>query len=162
MHIKSFDSGTSPASGIALLTAAMKKLASLHCSTVCTTHFLEIFSYGLLRDGEDGVKAMQMAVNIPPDQGEIATPLFKLAPGVADSSAGIACAKLAGLNSSVILRASEIVQALKRGSQLQPCEDVFRVLLTSPVKKVLRTFLNSFPDATDEQIASLLQEVAQL
>ena len=88
-----FRPGTSPASGIALLTAALRKFSSLSVAVVCTTHFLEIFSRNLLVDGQNGIKTLRMAVHVPRDEKEIAEPLFRLEEGVADSSAGIICAK---------------------------------------------------------------------
>jgi DNA mismatch repair protein MSH5 len=60
--IDEFGKGTSPASGIALLTAALRRLVSIQCKVICTTHFLEIFSLGFVHDGHDGIKALQMTV----------------------------------------------------------------------------------------------------
>ena len=62
----------------------------------------------LLVDGEKGVKALQMAVHIPAHSEEDAVPLFVLEEGVASSSAGLVCAKIAGVKEAVTTRASEI------------------------------------------------------
>jgi DNA mismatch repair protein MSH5 len=151
-----------------LLTAALKKFASINSAVVCTTHFLEMFSQGLLRDGENGLKALHMAVHVPREQDEMAAPLFKLEEGVADSSAGIICARKAGLNRQVVGRANEIVQVLKHGQTLQPSEEVLKAIaariLTPVAKDALRDFLSvkSWADATDEQIQMLLQKIAKL
>jgi DNA mismatch repair protein MSH5 len=53
--IDEFGKGTSPASGIALLTASLRLLLSKRCKVMCKTHFLEVFSLGFLQDGE-GIK----------------------------------------------------------------------------------------------------------
>lgn len=161
-------SGTSPASGIALLTAALKKLSAMKVSVVCTTHFLEIFSRGLLVDGEDGIKTLRMAVHVPCDEEDIAEPLFRLEDGVAESSAGIICAKMAGLHSSVVARAKEILHALKGGVQLQPSHDVQRAIilrLISPAARdALKAFLSvpSWTDASDAEVKALVQKIAKI
>lgn len=113
--------GTSPVSGISLLATALKRLANMRCKVVCTTHLLEVFSHGLLRDGIGGVKAFQMAIRVP-DKGEdaLATPLFQLQSGVAKSSAGLVCARRAGLQKSVVDRAKQVISALKDGIALKP------------------------------------------
>ena len=91
---------------------------------VCTTHFIEVFSMNLLKDGENGIKAYQMAVQFPETDDEEALPLFKLQDGVAASSAGLICAKVSGVKQAVIDRAGEIVSAMKEGEQVQPLPEV--------------------------------------
>jgi DNA mismatch repair protein MSH5 len=130
-------------------------------AVVCTTHFLEIFSRRLLDDGENGIKALRMAVHLPRDEHELAAPLFRLEGGVADSSAGIVCAKMAGLKPSVVARAKEIVIALEEGKTLKP--DPF--LMFSPaVADVLKVFLSktSWEDATDAEVHYLRQKIEML
>lgn len=163
-----FGKGTSPASGIALLSAAIRKFASLQATVVCTTHFLEVFSRRLLSDGKDGINALRMAVHIPQDTGDIAKPLFRLDCGVADSSAGIICAKMAGLHRAVVARAQEIVVALKAGTKLEPRVDVQKAivskLLSPAANDVLRTFLSkpSWENASNEDIHNLLEKIQKL
>ena len=120
--------GTAPASGISVLTSALRKLSSIKCRVICTTHFLEIFSLGLFRDGEDGVKTMQMSIHIPTRNGtdkhsdiiETVVPLFRLEEGVSKSSAGLVCAKMAGVNKTVLSRAKELLDAMKIGKPVRP------------------------------------------
>ena len=146
--IDEFGKGTSPASGIALLAAALKQMATnQECKIVCTTHFLEVFSMGLLTDGIDGVKAVNMAVQIPnlESMQEIAMPLFKLQDGVASSSAGLVCAEIAGLKPAVVQRAGEIVAAVKERKQVQPLAEILRgnLLLSDLAKETLDQFIRT-------------------
>jgi DNA mismatch repair protein MSH5 len=93
---------------------------------VCTTHFLEMFSMGVLVDGSSGIRALQMEVQIPEKDGEDAMPLFKLQTGVAKSSAGLMCAKISGVKMSVLERAQEIVTNMKGGKRIDPLMEVLR------------------------------------
>jgi len=152
-------------SGIAVLTAALKKLMTIGCSVICTTHFLEIFSLKLLSDGQDSVKVLHMAVHISDsDDDESAVPLFKLEDGTAKSSAGVICAKMAGVHENVISRAREILGALKNGHQVKPIpanlnsNSVFQ----APAKRALRHFLakNSWTDESDAELEALQRDIS--
>jgi len=160
--IDEFGKGTAPTSGIAVMTSAMQRLAQSKCKVVCTTHFLEMFSLGLLKDGKDGIKAVQMSIHVPESDEDDAVPLFKLEDGVASSSAGLVCARMAGLNKKVVDRAASIITALKEGKQVRPLPE--SVNANSPfqpnVRSAIRLFLavDSWQDATDEDI-DLLQEL---
>jgi DNA mismatch repair protein MSH5 len=154
--------GTAPTSGIAVMTAAMQRLAQSKCKVVCTTHFLECFSLGLLEDGKDGIKAVRMRIHVPETDEDDAIPLFKLEDGVASSSAGLVCARMAGLKRNVVDRASEIITALKEGTQVKPLAESMNA--NSPfqpnVRSAIRLFLavDSWTNASDEDI-NLLQEL---
>lgn len=154
--------GTAPNSGIALMTAAMRRLAQSKCKVVCTTHFLESFSLGFLVDGKDGIKAVRMKIHVPETDEDDAIPLFKLEDGVASSSAGLVCARMAGLKRNVVDRASEIISALKEGTQVRPLAE--SVNANSPfqpnVRSAIRLFLavDSWTNASDED-NNLLQEL---
>jgi DNA mismatch repair protein MSH5 len=143
--IDEFGKGTSPASGISLLAAALQRLSNIKCSVLCTTHFLEIFSMELVRDGEHGIKALRMSVQIPQTLEENARPLFKLEDGVSSSSAGLACAKMAGVKEAVIKRAHEIVLAVKGGRKVQPLVEILRghLDLSDIEKEILGQFIKS-------------------
>lgn len=157
--------GTSPASGIALLTAALQKLGTANCKVLCTTHFLEIFSMGLLRDGENGIKALRMAVQVPKTTEDIAAPLFKLEEGVASSSAGLVCAKMAGVKDAVIERATEVVHALRGRHQVQPLAEILRSNLhfTPLAKSTLGQFVSTnWEEADDEELNRFLAKVDQM
>lgn len=124
--VDEFGKGTSPASGISLLTATLKRLCEIRCKVVCTTHFLEVFSTERIEDGKEGIKALRMSVKMPNDGKDTALPLFKLEDGIASSSAGILCAKMAGVNRKVVDRANEIVSATKNKKQVLPKVGILR------------------------------------
>jgi DNA mismatch repair protein MSH5 len=144
------------------MTAAMQLLARSKCKVVCTTHFLEIFSHGLLQDSRDGIKAVRMRIHVPESDEDDAVPLFKLEDGVASSSAGLVCARMAGLNRKVVNRAADIVAALKLGTQVRPLPESANA--NSPfrpnVRSAIRLFLavDSWASASDEDL-DLLQDL---
>ena len=153
--IDEFGKGTSPASGIALLTAALKRYSTIQCKVLCTTHFLEIFSMGLIVNGENGIKALRMAVHIPGHSDDDAVPLFVLEEGVASSSAGLVCAKIAGVKEAVISRANEIVQAVKERRKVQPLVEILRchIDLATVSNDVLSEFIRTnWQEASKESI----------
>jgi DNA mismatch repair protein MSH5 len=158
--------GTHPSSGISILGAALKKLNHIGCSTVCTTHFLELFSANVVIDREDGIRALQMSIHLPDDNEDNAVPLFKLEYGVASSSAGLVCAKNAGIERKVLVRAKEIIQALKSKTYIEPTiEAMARApYLTDEEKEVLTLFssVESWEAATDSQLRSLIQKVSKV
>lgn len=144
------------------MTSALQKLAQSKCKIVCTTHFLEMFSLSLLRSGQEGIKAVQMSIHVPESNEDDAIPLFKLEDGVASSSAGLICARMAGLNKQVVDRASEIVLALKGRKHIRPLPESMNA--NSPfqpnVKSAIRLFLavDSWATATDDDL-DLLQDL---
>jgi DNA mismatch repair ATPase MutS len=155
-------SGTAPTSGIAVMTSVIQHLAQIKCKVVCTTHFLEMFSLGLLQESNGGIKAVRMRIHAPESDEDDAIPLFKLEDGVACSSAGLVCARMAGLNKKVVDRASDIITALKEGTQVRPLPESMNA--NSPfqpnVRSAIRLFLavDSWINATDEDLL-LLQEL---
>ncbi len=100
---------------------------------------------GLIVDGENGIKALQMAVHIPGHSEDDAVPLFVLEEGVASSSAGLVCAKIAGVKEAVITRANEIVQAVKERRKVQPLVEILRshLDLSTVAKDVLNEFIRT-------------------
>lgn len=161
--IDEFGKGTAPVSGIAVLTAALKKLSTTRCKVICTTHFLEIFSLGLLRDNCDGVKVLQMAVHIPDSDDDDAVPLFNLQQGVAKSSAGLVCAKMAGVHVDVIGRAGEILGALRDGKTVKPIPAKLNSnsAFQPSAKAALRHFLgvDSWANESDDEVNLLQQKI---
>ena len=161
--IDEFGKGTAPVSGIAVLTAALKKLSGIQCKVICTTHFLEIFSLGLLSDGYDGIKVLQMAVHIPDSDDDDAVPLFNLEEGVAKSSAGLMCAKMAGVHSDVIGRAREILGALKEGHTVKPIPAKLNSnsAFQPSAKAAIRHFLGvaSWTEESDEEVNKLQDKI---
>ena len=163
--IDEFGKGTSPASGIALLASAIRSLMQSQAKVVCTTHFTETFSMKMLQDGENGLKALQMAVQIPERTSELAIPLFKLENGVADSSAGLVCARMAGLRQGIVDRASEVIQLIRDGKQIYPMEEIFRANspFTSAQLDLLRHLVQrDWHQATDAQIQAFLDQIHAL
>ena len=158
--------GTAPASGIAVMASALQRLAESKCKVVCTTHFLELFSLGLLKDGVGGIKAVKMSIHIPESDEDDAVPLFKLEDGVASSSAGLVCARIAGLKKKVLDRCREITESLRDGKKIRPLPESINA--NSPfrpsVKSAIRLFLavDSWMDASDEDLDLLKELVSQI
>ena len=146
----------------------------MRCRVICTTHFLEIFSLGLFHDGQDGVKAMQMAIHIPPknddtdkhkDIIETVVPLFRLEEGVSKSSAGLVCAQMAGVNKTVLYRAKEILDAMKVGTTVRPINSKLNSnsACKGNAKVALKYFLNgSWENASESELSELHQKVLMM
>ena len=121
-----------------------------------------MFSLGLLEESSGGIKAVRMRIHAPESDEDDAIPLFKLEDGVASSSAGLVCARMAGVNTKVVDRASDIITALKAGTQVQPLPESMNA--NSPfqpnVRSAIRLFLavDSWSNATDEDLL-LLQDL---
>ena len=179
--IDEFGKGTAPSSGIAVLTAALKHLSSRGCGVVCTTHFLEMFSLGLLRDRTDGIRAYRMAVHVPSSRSEsdhredgdnrananAAVPLFALEDGVAESSAGLVCARMAGVREDVLSRAGRILDALRgEGDPVRPVpwDGNSNSALQPAARSVLRHFLGvgSWADADEGEMVELQRRVMRM
>jgi DNA mismatch repair ATPase MutS len=150
-----FVKGTGPGSGIALLASALKTFSSIGCKVLCTTHFLEIFSMDLIRNGESGFSALQMKVHVPESTNGTATPLFQLEVGVATSSAGLVCAQMAGVKTAVIDRAREIVEAIKQGRKVDPLTEILRneLELSNVAKELVGQYVKgNWNEASDEEV----------
>ena len=107
-----------------------------------------------------------MAIHLPDsNEDDNATPLFKLEKGVASSSAGLVCARAAGVNKRVVNRAKEIIAALRDGGQVPPNRDVLRAAsLTGPSKEAVRMFVgvDSWKTASENDIGLLLQKITEI
>lgn len=164
--VDEFGKGTSPASGLAVLGAALKKLSIIGCKTVCTTHFMELFSMNVIQDQSDGVKARQMEIHLPQENETEAAPLFKLIDGVASSSAGLICAKKAGLHPYITERAKAIVQNIREQKGIDPVKDALLQEFEPNENQilVLQKFLlvKDWADATDSDMRDLLQKLAHI
>ena len=101
-----------------------------------------MFSLGLIKDGEGGIQAHRMAVHLPDSNEEdAATPLFKLESGIASSSAGLVCARAAGVNKRVVNRAKDIIEALREGTQVPPISVSTAVPLSTSSKEAVRSLV---------------------
>ncbi len=162
--IDEFGKGTSPVSGIAILGAAINNLAKLGCKTVCTTHFLELFSMRVINDKVNGIKARRMAIHLSPGSDDTAVPLFKMEEGVASSSAGLICAKKAGLDPEIISRAKEIIGMMRERRPIEavPSAVPKGINLSRNKIRMLDFFLlpDGWEQATDDQIRALIKKVA--
>lgn len=117
----------------------------------------------LVRDNEDGFKAIQMAVQIPNNDQDLAVPLFKLTDGVAGSSAGLVCAQLSGVKQSVIDRAKEILLAMRQGRALQPLPEIlsYQLNLSESSKETIAKFLfDNWSNASDEEVAHFYEAMS--
>lgn len=128
---------------------------------------MEIFSLNLLKDGVDNLKVLHMAVFIPDTDGEEeedAVPLFKLEEGIAKSSAGVICAKMAGVHEDVTLRAREILGALKNGNKVKPVPAKMNSnsVFQPQAKAALRHFLgnNSWKDEEETELVALQKKIS--
>ena len=163
--VDEFGKGTNPASGIALFNAALQKFSKSQSKVLCTTHFLEIFTMGLVQDGVNGIKALRMAVQVPDASNETAVPLFTLQEGVASSSAGLVCAKMAGVKEAVIERADEIVKAMRDHRKVQPLVEILRGRLdiSTLSKEILDEFISTeWGNTSDKDIDEFLSKVAAM
>ena len=155
-----FGKGTSPSSGIALLAAALKHLSNQCVTTFVTTHFLELFSFGLMADGEEGVRAIQMAIEMPTTDDGLAIPLFRLEPGVAESSAGILCAKMAGVQGPILARAKEVLTTLKNGKSLTTLHERSDNLQTRRTELVHQFRTLDWSTASDSEVERFMDCLA--
>jgi DNA mismatch repair protein MSH5 len=166
--IDEFGKGTNPASGIAILGAALKKLSTIRCKTVCTTHFLELFTMNVLVDCKDGIRARRMTIHLPDgDDEDNAAPLFKLENGVASSSAGLVCAKNAGVAHAVIDRAKEIIQTMRARKIIRPLPEATKQQVPTVPESSIEVLkhlvsVDSWERSNDEDITKLLQLLANL
>lgn len=117
---------------------------------------------GLLQDEVDGIRALRMAVKIPQKKGGVATPLFKLELGVASSSAGLVCARMAGVKSAVLERAREIIDAGRENRKIQPLAEILRghLEISARSKRILGRVLSSnWNKASENEIHGLMKEI---
>ena len=162
--VDEFGKGTNPASGIAVLGAALKKFSKNQCKIVCTTHFLELFTMNIIKDGRDGIRARRMTIHLPDGDQDGAASLFKLEDGVASSSAGLVCAKHAGVGNAVINRAKEVIQTLRAKTTIRPVLEGIKQApaLSEAEKEILVQFVSvdSWERSNNNDIIKLLQHLA--
>jgi len=98
--------GTSTGEGMAIAQAVIEYIHHhIGCKSLVSTHFHELAH---LEDSLPALKNARMAVE---ESGDDVTFLRKLVSGAASTSYGIYCAQLAGLPSSIIGRAYELLDA---------------------------------------------------
>jgi DNA mismatch repair ATPase MutS len=112
----------------------------------------------LVKDGENGVKALNMTMNMSQRDNET-TPLFALEDGVACSSAGIECARKAGVKESVLTRAREIIVALRDKTHIKPVPEISSNtigLSDTDIEVVHKLVSIQWADASDDEITNFL------
>eukprot|EP00934_Nitzschia_sp_Nitz4_P002886 Nitzschia sp. Nitz4//scaffold38_size140716//70331//73000//NITZ4_003145-RA/size140716-processed-gene-0.33-mRNA-1//1//CDS//3329550072//2876//frame0 len=166
--IDEFGKGTSPASGIAMLGSAMKKLSKVGCKAICTTHFLELFTMNVVKDGVMGIKAKQMSIQLPRDSSDDAIPLFRLEDGIASGSAGLICAKKAGVDRNIVHRAKALIGLMREKKPIGPWVPIGNLqskdILSRELTALLQHFFgtSNWEIASDDDVRMLIQKVAQL
>jgi DNA mismatch repair protein MSH5 len=165
--IDEFGKGTNPVSGISILGATLKHLAKAQCRTVCATHLLELFSMNVLSDGQDGIRARRMTMELPDSSkagGGTALPLFKLEDGISPSSAAAVCARRAGVDPGVIDRTRQIVETRRAHNSIHRLWTMDQGYpLTEKQLQFLATFASTDfwgPDKREE-VTTLLKLAAQ-
>jgi len=107
-----------------------------------------------------------MAIHEPESDEENPIPLFKLELGVSETSAGLVCAKMAGVQDSVICRAKEIIQTVKDKKSIHPVQDVINAnsVVQTKARSALRMFLSvdSWLTTSSEEIQMLQQCIASM
>lgn len=107
-----------------------------------------------------------MGVHIPENQDDDAIPLFKLEKGIAKTSAGLVCSKMAGVDARVVSRAKEILNALKEGCPVKHIlpQNNKNSTYQANVKSAIRFFLgtDSWKDATNEDLEILQEKVVAM
>ena len=97
--------GTSTSEGMAIAQAVIEYVHEhIGCKALVSTHFHEL---AYLSESLTSLTNGRMAVE---ESGEQVTFLRKLVPGAADTSYGIYCAQLAGLPSTIITRAYDLLE----------------------------------------------------
>jgi DNA mismatch repair protein MSH5 len=119
----------------------------------------------VIKDQEAGIRARRMAIHIPNSEQEDVVPLFKLEDGVASSSAGLICAKNAGMSDAVIGRAKQIIHAMRAKKSIQPVAEAMHDIpqFSDEEKEMLLYFssVESWENASDDQLRILIQKVSK-
>jgi len=113
------------------------------------------------------MSVLRMAVHLSESDGNSdAVPLFKLQKGIATTSAGLVCARMAGVTNGVLSRAKEILSATKEGRPVPPIPDNFNSnsALQARAKVAIRAFLgvDNWTNSSDEELLFLEQKVESM
>lgn len=120
----------------------------------------------ILKDKEEGIRAQRMTVLLPDERDEDnVVPLFKLEDGIATSSAGLACAKHAGIEKVVIERARSIIEAMRKNEPIEPLPELTGEPSFSNNEVELLLHFASVEDwetASDDDLRLLIQKISKL
>eukprot|EP01041_Mallomonas_annulata_P003970 gene3971-7912_t len=131
LDLAQFGKGTAPLDGIALLAATVKHFATHPAKVIFVLHFTEILHENVLpTEVKTSMMTFRMETHTSDDNGDGTglldeedgdpTPLFVLKVGVAPSSGGIPCARLAGVPEQVLERAVAVRSAIAAREPLRP------------------------------------------
>ncbi len=138
--------GTSTFDGMSIARAVLEYAADkkkLGAKTLFATHYHELTE---LESFVDGVKNYNIAVK---KRGDDITFLRRIVPGCADGSYGIEVAKLAGVPSSVIKRAKEVLEGLEKNETA--------AVSAAGTPRTQEEIQFSFKDAKGDEIIERLQ-----
>ena len=133
--VDEFGKGTTPLDGISLLGACVRRFASHRTKSFFVLHFTEILQCKEVLDvaGFTCITTLCMEVHESPrrqcedpfgdpsdgeEAQEDAVPLYRLRVGVAASSEGLQCAKMAGVSQAVLARAAAVKRAIEKRERL--------------------------------------------
>ncbi|GGF89661.1 DNA mismatch repair protein MutS [Paenibacillus abyssi] len=152
--------GTSTGEGMAIAQAVIEYVHhDIGCKALVSTHFHELAH---LEVSLPGLSNVCMAVQ---ESGDKVTFLRKLIPGAASTSYGIYCAQLAGLPSSIIDRAYDLLQASGAAPETGQVREAMDVYPSSPEKKATREAAGSNDMAEVRELqheAAAANEIVQL
>ncbi len=141
--------GTSTFDGISIAWAVAEHLLKMECKTLFATHYWELTE---LSENHPNVVNVHVAVQEAADRIVF---LRKIVPGSTDKSYGIHVARLAGLPSSVLKRAHEVLHKLEENDLNAPEKSV-------PKAQEQLSFLSNVPSPRDLKLESLAEELKEL
>lgn len=166
--VDEFGKGTMPVDGIALLAATVKHFADKGGAALFVLHFTEILQDDVLSDQVlQAVSCFRMetlethpsttSAAAVEDHGYVGadfqerTPLFKLKKGVATSSEGIPCARSAGVEEAILMRAAQVKSNVLQHQPTQAHHGgINRILQNRAHSELLSIFLQTKRWSTDE------------
>lgn len=141
--------GTSTFDGISIAWAVAEHLLKMECKTLFATHYWELTE---LEETHSNVNNVHVAVQEAADQIVF---LRKIVSGSTDKSYGIHVARLAGLPSTVLKRAHEVLHKLEE-NDLNASEK------PSPKAQEQLSFFNSSPSTRELELEALAEELKKL
>ena len=183
--IDEFGKGTAPADGIALLATVVTYFTDHKAKAVFSLHFTEILRNEIISEdtkkhilllqmetiSRTGVTASYSNDVLDHEANDEHVPLYRVTPGVSQSSLGLSCARTAGISETVIARAAQIKKCRTQHTMLPPHPQFSR---NSPVpngcdpKQAYRFLLECFlpiedwTSASETLITKLLEGIKAL
>ncbi|XP_017783857.1 PREDICTED: probable DNA mismatch repair protein Msh6 [Nicrophorus vespilloides] len=123
--------GTSTHDGNAIASAYIRKLCDINCRTMFSTHYHTLVDYFAGKNDIQLGYMVCMVENEGDVKKECVTFLYKMAAGVCPKSYGFNVAKLAGVPSIIVKRATELAAALETADKNK---NLLKKLLSSSLK----------------------------